>query len=239
MGTWVNRARTLIAVAVVAAVGGAPAVAVDDSAGTPGFCSDDGTTVVVDLSNLGGDVIVRCAPGSEKRTGFQTLEDAGFEYETTTGSGMTSVCRLEGRPAADEELDIDGESGYQETCSGMPPAAAYWSYWKADDGGEWGFSQKGPQAQQENADFQAWTFALNSTPEEPVTPVLDPVRPSGDPGDSGTQDGVEWTGGQESSQDAESASDDSGSNVAPWVAGGVIAALAVLIALTVVRRRAR
>lgn len=232
-------AITLAGTALVAA-GTAPAAAVDGSAGTPGFCSDDeGTTVVVDLSNLGGDVMVRCAPASEKLTGFEVLEAAGFEFESTSGSGMTSVCRIEGRPAAGEELDLDGKAGYREACSGMPPAEAYWSYWSAENDGKWGFSQKGPQVSQATTGgFEGWSFALNSTPKEPAVPSLDPVRPTGSSGDSGTQNGVEWTGGEQST-DTTTEAEDTGSDAAPWVAGGVIAALAVLIGFTVVRRRAR
>lgn len=243
LGRTVTRPLTAVAFAAAVLVGiaGAPVSAVDGSNGSPGFCQEgEGTTVVVDATALGGDVIVRCAPGTDKRTGFETLEAAGFEYESTTGSGMSAVCRLEGRPAADEELDIDGKSGYSESCSGMPPAEAYWSYWRADDGAKWGFSQKGPQAQQKSTDFEAWTFALNATPDEPATPAIDPASPEGDSGASGTQNGVEWTGGEDQADaDAASATDDSGSDVAPWVAGGVIVALVVMAVVTAVRRRAR
>ena len=233
-------AGALVGTALVAA-GTTPAAAVDGSNGTPGFCiGDEGTTVVVDLTALGDDVIVRCAPGDEKRTGFETLEAAGFEFESTTGSGMTSVCRIEGRPAADEELDLDGKSGYREACTGMPPAEAYWSYWNAESGGKWGFSQKGPQESQAIiGGFEAWSFALNSTPKEPAVPSIDPVQPSGTSGDSGTQNGVEWSGGEESEADDSTAAEDSGSDFAPWVAVGVIALLVVLILLTAIRRRAR
>lgn len=57
---------------------------------------------------------------------------------------------------------------------------------------------------------------------------------------SGTQNGVEWSGGEEKSQEAAAAtSSESGSTVMPWVAAGVIGALAVLIGVTTVRRRRR
>lgn len=304
--------------AVFAATGAVPATG--QPAGTPGFCSGaHGTTVVVDLTSLGGEVIVRCAPGSADRTGLDALEDAGFDVEGTTRFGQSAVCRIEGRPAANEQLAVDDNDGYRESCIDMPPSAAYWSYWSADNGGEWNYSQYGLQNRDAiDGGFEGWSFALNSTSDEPPAPGIDPVRPtsstdepeSGDAGDtgvdnserdqsddaggqthdgdadgdadndddagdggnsggtgtddtsrggtagkglpkplkrdtspaptSGTQNGVEWSGGEEKSQEAASAtSSESGSTAMPWVAAGVIGALAVLIGVTTVRRRRR
>lgn len=293
--------RVALTVAALVVVGNAPATAIDDSQGSPGFCADDdGTTVVVDLTKLGGEVIVRCAPGSAERTGFEALEAAGFEVEGTARFGESAACRIEGRPAADEALAIDGKSGYREPCVDMPPAAAYWSYWHGENGGDWNYSQQGMQSHGAiEGGFEGWSFALNSTSAKPSAPSVDPVRPtaqsddSGDSGNgptdadetddsdssggqttprdngsddrnggqqgestgeslpkpmkressppptSGTQNGVEWSGGEEAKVADAPATEEAGSAAAPWVAGGVIAALALLIAGTTLRRRVR
>ena len=296
--------RVALTVAALVVAASAPAPAIDDSQGEPGFCQDDdGVTVVVDLTELGGEVIVRCAPGTEQRTGYEALEDAGFEIEGTTRFGQGTVCRVEGLPASDQSLAVDGKGGYREQCVDMPPASAYWSYWSADNGGSWNYSQYGVQNRDAtNGGFEGWSFALNSTAAEPSSPRVQPVRPTEAPdessddssngsdspegGDSsdddpdsgrdhgseqapddggdrdtqkgtsgeglpkpmkressppptaGEQNGVEWSGGETTSE-ASSTSDESGSEMAPWVAGGVIAVLAILIGVTTVRRRAR
>lgn len=296
------RIATMIAAAVAALVAAGAAPVTGQPAGTPGFCSDDhGTTVVVDFTALGGDVVVRCAPGSAERTGFDALEDAGFDVDGTTRFGEGAVCRIDGRPAADDALTVEGDDGYREACIDMPPSAAYWSYWSADNGGAWSYSQYGAQNREAiDGGFEGWSFALNSGSAGPPAPGIDPVRPAsstddangGDAADggsgneggtdhgddsadgggtnggdadasrgestggkglpkplkrdtspaptSGTQNGVEWSGSSEPSQDdAASTSTESGSGVVPWVAGGVLGVLAVLIGVTTVRRRRR
>ncbi|UYM07040.1 hypothetical protein [Solicola gregarius] len=284
--------RAALAVAATVAVvlaPVAPASAIDDSQGAPGFCPDDnGVTVVVDMGALGGDVIVRCAPGSQQRDGLEALEAAGFEISGTTRFGDGAVCRIEGRPAADEGLAVDGNDGYQEACVDMPPASAYWSYWGADNGGDWSYSQWGLKNRDAvNGGFEGWSFSMNESRSSPSAPRIAPVRPESDdsgadlpddepttdgrdkgngPGPShdagdqgnggsdeglpmpkkrdtgpaptaGSQDGVEWTGG-ENTADVSAAADESSSG-APWAAAGVIGVLGVLIAATAVRRRTR
>lgn len=213
--------------------------AVDDSQGTPGFCPDDGgTTVVVDFRDLGGDVIIRCAPAGEERSGLEALQDAGFEVEAVQQYD-DMMCRIEGRPAADESLEIDGRKGYQEACVEMPPASAYWSYWNADNGGEWAYSRKGMRDSEAiEGGFEGWSFSLNGSTGTQSTPRIDPVRPeSGASQTSGVQDDVRWSGGERADEPA--AEDDSGSPAPAIAAAGAIGLLAVLITVTVLRRRSR
>lgn len=157
------------------------------------------------------------------------------------------TCRIEGRPAADENLTLDGKAGYRESCTEMPPPSAYWSYWRADNNGKWAYSPKGPKTSEAtNGGFEGWSFALNAGPESDTTPRIEPARPTTDAASdaasdaptSGTQDGVKWTGGEGSDEPVDSASEQNSSGSAtPWAAAGVIGVLVVLIGVTTLRRR--
>lgn len=204
--------RVALLAAAVAGTGvllAPPAAAVDDSLGTPGFCpGGDGVTVVVDFQQLGGTPIVRCAPGDEPRTGLEALQDAGFQVEGTQRWGDAFVCRVEARPAAAEELPVEGAEGYRESCVDTPPTGAYWSYWQAEDGGAWSYSAEGAASQQAaSGGFEGWSFALNETqgsapapgvapdlPDEPEAP--DPGPGPGTGGTGGTGPGANPDGGE-------------------------------------------
>lgn len=282
--------RTALALAAAAAVSAALAYPANaqpaDVPGTPGFCPDDeGTTVVVDFGDLGDDVIVRCAPGDEDRDGLDALRDAGFDVEGVQRYGDSVACRIEGRPAPDEPLRIAGRGGYREACIDMPPSSAYWSYWSADDGGDWAYSQWGLQSRDAiNGGFEGWSFSLNGTTATRTAPRIDPVRPDapsdddesdsspsdeqprdrsetdGDPqrtdpdtGElpmpkrreasppptTGSQDGVRWTGRTSAAEPETTAADDAASGTPAVAAAAVIGCLAVLIAVTALRRRSR
>ena len=161
------------------------AQAVDPSHGTPGFCpTDEGVTVVVDFGALGGTTIVRCAPGPVGRgfTGHSALVDAGIAIEGTRRWGESFVCRLEGRPAANEKLPVRGNPGYQESCVDTPPAAGYWSYWHATNGGDWQYSQWGVKNRQAiRGGFEGWSFSLNATSASNPAPRIRPIRPNSKP----------------------------------------------------------
>ena len=100
----------LLALPTAASASSAPA-AVD------GACTDPtGVTVVVDLTDLGGEVEVGCA--QTPATGTEALAAAGFA-ETRDAAGM--ICAIDALP---------------DPC----PATfegSYWSYWYAEPGGEW------------------------------------------------------------------------------------------------------
>lgn len=159
------------------------AVAVDPSRGSPGPCPDDsGVTVVVDFQELGphggrpGGVIVRCAQGNNM-TGLDALYQAGFEVAGTNRWGQGFICRLEGRPAVDEPLAIAGNPGYTEPCVDTPPAQAFWSYWHAENGGPWVFSQFGVKNRSApSGTFEGWSFSLNASETNNPTPRFTPQR---------------------------------------------------------------
>ena len=154
-----------------------------------GPCTDDlGVTVVVDFQQLGGSTVVRCAPGSNGQpfqgSGLDAFRAAGLDIAGTNRFGSSVVCRVNGRPAADEPLPIPGDDDYTEQCVDMPPAAAFWSYWQADNGGSWVVSQLGVSNSTARAGgFEALSFSLNSTNAPPrtapsrPTPTQDPEPP--------------------------------------------------------------
>ena len=118
------------------------------AAGDAGYCKDDtGVTVVVDFTELGGDIVVRCAPGPVKPgySGLDAFQGAGFGVSGTQRWGPAFVCRIQGRPSADESLSTDGNPDYHERCVDTPPSSAYWGYWYASNGGAWSLQQRGAE----------------------------------------------------------------------------------------------
>ncbi|MGC7093557.1 hypothetical protein ACPZ19_02715 [Amycolatopsis lurida] len=198
----------LAAVALAAALAPVPAAtAVEQGKGTPGYCPDaTGVTVVVDFHELGGDPIVRCAPGAQA-SGLSALQNAGFELTGSQRWGMASLCRIEGKPGPEAEGCVD-----------TPPLTAYWGYWQAPDGGNWGFAQSGVMDSKPPAgSFEGWSFAKDKSADAAPAPRIPPVRQAGTSGV--TPGGVAWTGGE-----AVAPAPDSGF---PW--GAVLGGVAVLL----------
>jgi len=89
-----------------------------------GACTDgSGVTVVVDFTDVGGEVEVGCAAG-DPATGRQALTNAGFTA-TDASSGM--ICAINAAP-----------DPCPETFKG-----SYWSYWSAEPGAAWTAYQVG------------------------------------------------------------------------------------------------
>ena len=94
-----------------------PAAASSPDIAPAGACRGSGVSVVVDLTDAGGGVLVGCAAG-DPATGRQALVDAGF----TVADGPTGmICTINATP---------------DPC---PKAftGSYWSYWSARPGGTW------------------------------------------------------------------------------------------------------
>ncbi|GAA4547331.1 ABC transporter substrate-binding protein [Amycolatopsis samaneae] len=157
----------LPAVCVALAGAAAPAAAVDQGRGGPGYCADgDGVTVVVDFQQLGGDVLVRCARGAQE-SGLAALRNAGVEVTGTQRWGLGFVCRLEGKPGPGSE-----------DCVDTPPASAAWMYWTAPNGGSWESSQYGAMNRRPPpGSFEGWSFSKDQTAGTNPPPRLGPVRP--------------------------------------------------------------
>lgn len=205
--------------------------AVDDDLGTPGFCPDeDGVTVVVDFQGLGGQSIVRCAPGSQPRTGLQVLKAAGFQIDGVQRWGESFICRIEDRPSAAEELPLTGNEGYREACIDTPPSTGYWGYFHAEESGDWVYSGAGGKNRTVvPGSFEGWSFALNAQGGQQPGPGIAPVRPSR------TEQQQSFTGGEGMTDVAQARSEES----QPWpaVAGVAVAAGLGGVALLASRRR--
>jgi hypothetical protein len=156
------------AAVLLAVAGGAAFAAPPAFAGTAGYCADgNGVTVVVDFNDLGGGVVIRCAPG-DQATGLSALKNAGFAVAGTNRWGEAFVCRIEGRPTV-----------ATEPCVDTPPASAYWSYWHASNGGAWTYSDKGVKNRKPPAgSFEGWSFSKGHTESSAPRPGAAPTRPA-------------------------------------------------------------
>jgi hypothetical protein len=152
-GAQAPRAARWVAAATAAVIAAATAVVVvaptADAAGGP--CPDaNGVTVVVDFGSLGGGVQVACAPG-DPDSGYAALRAAGFSVDwASQSSGF--LCRINGRPvpAADP-------------CVMPSPPWAYWSYWIADRGGTWCYSDAGMLGRNPvRGTVEGWSFVSGS-----------------------------------------------------------------------------
>ena len=173
--------------------------------GGPQFCTEgDAVTVVVDLRGLDPDapVLVRCAegPAGSGHSGFDALADAGLSYVMPDRQPGV-VCRLATstglRPAPGEEIPVRGDD-YVERCVSTPPAAAYWSYWHAPQGGRWQYSSSGPGNRSTiPGGFEGWSFSLNRSPSAAPPPRVAPDNPNApyDGGNGGNGNGGNGNGG--------------------------------------------
>lgn len=170
-----------VAVFVGPLIGNVAAAPSASAAGYSGYCKDgNGVTVVIDFQQLGGTTVIRCAPGPVVPgfTGLDALKDAGVPYEGVRRWGDAFICRLYNRPSPAEDIPINGNPTYRERCIDTPPAAAYWSYWHAPNGGSWTYSQFGVKNRNAiKGGFEGWSFSLNATATTNPKPRIAPVRP--------------------------------------------------------------
>ncbi|MBD2759010.1 ABC transporter substrate-binding protein [Yimella sp. cx-573] len=198
----------------------------EHAAGYDGMCKDaNGTTVVVDFQALGGGLVIRCAPNIPPgSTGLDALKLAGVPYAGVARWGDAFICRLYNRPSASETIPVAGMPGYKEACINTPPAKAYWSYWWAENGGTWQYSQWGVKNRNAiKGGFEAWSFSLNATATTNPQPRLRPLRPTATtpPPTSSSSSGSASASGsaRPPSATATAGSTTSGSPAAPPAAG--------------------
>lgn len=175
-----------VAIAAVLALGGLVAVgSAAQAAGYEGYCTDDqGVTVVVDFQGLGGGIVIRCAPAPlpGSGTGLDALNGAGVPIEGVRRWGDAFICRIYGKPAVTQDLPVTGNPSYREQCIDTPPAAAYWSYWSAPNGGAWTYGSYGVKNRRAIAGgFEGWSFSLNATTASSAAPGVAPRRPAASP----------------------------------------------------------
>jgi hypothetical protein len=194
------------------------------------FCTtDSGVTVVVDLTEFGGAIVVRCVDGPlpSGYDGWDALTDAGFNPQSPSRT-PGFVCRLSGEPAASRSFDIPENSDYHEQCVNTPPTSAYWGSWYAKNGGSWTYSSTGAASHQViDGGFEGWAFSLNSgdnppkpgvAPSHPVSPTTTPSTHTPRPGGGGSPgDGPSGPGGND---DGTTDSPTSSSDDDPASAGG-------------------
>lgn len=140
----------LVAVGVLVAAGLAPATPAAAAACAEGA----GVTVVVDFASLGGGTDTDCAAG-DPGSGLAALRAAGHEPTRAAQQPGYFVCRIDGKPANDP-------------CQRTSPADAYWSYWYAEPGGSWTFSDTGA-ADRDPAPgtVEGWAFGAGDPPSSP------------------------------------------------------------------------
>lgn len=199
---------------------------------------DEGVTVVVDFTDLGGEIDVACAEGTPEN-GREALESAGFTPEDSQ-PGM--ICTIDDQPDPCPE-EFDGN---------------FWSYWHAESGGDWESYMVGAdEAEPAAGDFEGWRY---STGEEgpQVTPAALLGEETGDSDDadtgesaetgdsSGEADAEDGSGedaaddtGEDASDTGDAATDaaDDGSSARMWI--GIVAGIAIIGAIIamLVRRR--
>lgn len=118
-----RRRRTVVLALALAATLAPPAAAAPPVGQAVLPACADGVTVVVDFTDLGGEIETGCA--TEAATGTEALRSAGFT-DTRDASGL--VCAIEAAP-----------DPCPETFSG-----SFWSYWHAAPGGAWESYLEGP-----------------------------------------------------------------------------------------------
>ncbi|WP_324649787.1 hypothetical protein [Georgenia sp. H159] len=177
----------------------------------------DGVAVVVDLTDVGGEVEVGCAAG-DPASGREALEQAGF---TPTDSIPGMICAIDARPDPCPE-EFDG---------------SFWSYWAGEDG-QWVAHLEGADSvDPAPGDVEGWRYNDGTT-----GPGLSPAEVAAadagaQPGDTADEEAAdEEPVADEPTADADDATD-AGAPTALWWALGGVAALAVVAALVVRSRR--
>jgi hypothetical protein len=103
-----------------------------------GECS--GVRVVVDFGPLDTPTVTSCVDAGPA---LDVLDAAGIVTEGTADYGNQVVCRVNGRPSADETVTVDGADPFVETCDTLG-SAAYWALWViTSPDGSWEYAQEG------------------------------------------------------------------------------------------------
>lgn len=200
----------------------------------------DGVYVVVDFTDLGGDVETGCAEG-DPESGRDALESAGFAPEDST-PGL--VCTIDGLP---------------DPCP-TEFTGSYWAYWQMSDG-EWVSSSVGfDEADPTPGGVEGWRYNDGSEPPGVTAEDLPGAVAAGsgegtegtddaedgatdatdDAGADGTADDEAGDDSTDEATDATSADAGSGGGVGPalWAVIGVVV-VALVLGVVIRRSRAR
>lgn len=105
-----------------------------------------GVKVVVDFGTLAAPAITDCVDTGSATTmaASAVMTTAAVTTEGTVQYGDQVVCRVNGRPAADETVTVAGQAPFVESCQSMAPAFAYWALWiQPTPGAAWEYAQEG------------------------------------------------------------------------------------------------
>lgn len=197
----------------------APSAAADTAAGADSC--DDGVLVVVDFTDLGGEVEVGCADG-DPASGREALESAGFP-PTDSIPGM--ICAVDARPDPCPD-EFDG---------------SFWAYWTTD-GGEWVSHTAGADGvDPAPGDVEGWRYNDGATgpglsPTEAAATLAsvtadddaaEPAVTSTETDDAGTEDGADADATAAVDPATDAAQEDPSGGATVWF---VIAGLAVVAA---------
>ncbi|MDY7527871.1 MULTISPECIES: hypothetical protein [unclassified Cryobacterium] len=122
----------------------AAATAAATESASPEACS--GVRVVVDFGTLAAPKITDCVDTGTATTiaASAVMKTAAVATEGTVQYGDQVVCRVNGRPAADETVTVTGQASFVESCQSMAPAYAYWALWiQQSPGAAWEYAQEG------------------------------------------------------------------------------------------------
>ncbi|MEC5149610.1 hypothetical protein [Cryobacterium sp. GrIS_2_6] len=103
-----------------------------------------GVRVVVDFGTLAAPKITDCVATTTTIAASAVMKSAAVSTEGTVQYGDQVVCRVNGRPAADETVTVTGQAPFVESCQSMAPAYAYWALWiQPTPGAAWEYAQEG------------------------------------------------------------------------------------------------
>ncbi|WP_066462160.1 hypothetical protein [Sanguibacter suarezii] len=103
-----------------------------------------GVSIIVDFGALDAPGVRGCAPveSRDSVSGLDALVAAGVSIEGTAQWGTAFVCRVDGRPGAEEDIVLPDGQLVRESCARTPSQQAYWSLWHADQS-EWRYATTG------------------------------------------------------------------------------------------------
>ena len=117
------------------------------AASEDGFSADgscDGVVVEVSFGELGERINSCVAINGTSEVAKDVLSQAGVSIEGTKAYGDAVICRVNGVPSKTEEIAVEGEQPYLESCEEFPPAFAYWALWVKDsDDAPWDYATEG------------------------------------------------------------------------------------------------
>lgn len=103
-----------------------------------GGCAEVG--VVVDFGVLDEPPIAECVSAG---IAVDVLADAGITTAGTVDYGDQVICRVNEQPAPDEQVVVEGQQPFTESCQTLN-SVAYWALWfKAAPDAEWEYAQEG------------------------------------------------------------------------------------------------